>query len=89
MIIFRRGIIGGRTIIGLIIIKIARELDLFRRIVRSIIKRDIEYDKGITKPRSSRPKLYNIRDERTIIRLIKINLKQTYIELIEKSGVFI
>ena len=84
---YRRGIIGGRAAAGLIVVKIARELDLPRRIVRSIIERGAEHDKGTTKPRSGRPKLYNARDERTIIRLARVNPKQTYVELIEKSGV--
>ena len=60
---YRRGIICGRAAAGLIAVKIARKLDLPRRIVRSTIKRGTEHDKGITKPRSDKPKLYKTRDE--------------------------
>ena len=84
---YARGIIKGKTTAGQTPTQIAADLKLSRRTIRTTLARDTERDQGTTKPRSGRPKSFTLRDERTILRMARIDPKQTYRDLIEKSGV--
>ena len=82
-----RGYIAGASAAGVSQYSIARELNVTRATIQTTLSRVNTRVDGESKPRSGRPKITIDREERIILRLARINPKQTYADLILRSGV--
>ena len=80
---YERGQIISRHKHGHTVTDIADTLDYSRKTVFSIIVRDTKRCEGKSKARINRPQKYIIRDERAILRHIRLFLKYTYIKVLE------
>ena len=72
---YTRGFILGQLTAGVKQADVAKALNLFRAIVRTILLRADTRINGELVERSGRPKVTDDRDERIILRLVRINLK--------------
>ena len=79
---YTRGIIFGKHSAGVTVTNIVRQLSLPDSTVRTIITNRNDDLNGKSNPRCGRLKITNDRDERTILRLARLNPKQAYKDLI-------
>ena len=84
---YTRGKIIGARNAGMRPAHIATQLNLPPTTIHTTLRRDEQRDNGQSDSRSGRPRATDDRDERTLLRLIRIDPKITYEDLIEKSGV--
>ena len=84
---YTRGFILRQLTAGVEQADVAKALNLSRATVRTTLLRADTRINGESVERSGRPKVTDDRDERIILRLARINPKQTYQELIQRSGV--
>ena len=82
-----RGIIIGRKIEGATMTKIRQSFNVPESTIRNIVNNASHQPNRESTPRSGRPKATKSRDERTPLRLVRIDPKLTYRDLIKKSGV--
>ena len=75
---YTRGFILGQLTAGVKQADVAKALNLSRATVRiTLLRANIRINGELIK-RSSKPKVIDDRNERIILRLVRINLKQTY-----------
>ena len=84
---YTRGFILGQLTAGVKQADVAKTLNLSRTTVKTTLLRANTRINGESIKRSDRLKVTDDRDERIIFRLARINLKQTYQKLIQRSGV--
>jgi len=81
-----RAQIYGAPRYGVSVAEIASQENLPASTVKSVIKRVYLNGGTLSKPRNGRPKKYTDRSQRAIMRMIKLNPKITYTELLERLG---
>ena len=75
---YTRGFILGQLTASVKQTNVAKALNLSRTIIRTtLLRANTRINDELVK-KSSRPKVTDDRDERIILRLVRINLKQTY-----------
>ena len=84
---YERGIVVGQASQGATIRQISASLFIPRSTIHDTLINAITHPDGESKPRSGRPKATDDRDERTLLRLVRIDPKISYTDLIEQSGV--
>jgi len=75
---YARGRIVGAARAGISPAQIARDENRSYSTITSTLELDLQRDEGESKPRSGRPKLYTDRDERKILRQVRLYPKCTY-----------
>jgi DNA-binding CsgD family transcriptional regulator len=75
---YERGRIIGKAEEGATSAKIARDLKCSESAVKYTIRQEVLCNKGTSLVRASRTKSYNDREERNIVRHIRLNPKHTY-----------
>jgi transposase len=78
---FTRAKIVGARDFGGTPTQIGTRYNLAESTIRSTLKLDPERSNGISKPRSGRPKLYTEREERCILRQVRLHPKCTYADV--------
>ena len=84
---YMRGFILGQLTTNVKQADVTKALNLSQAIVRTTLLRANTHINGESVERSNKLKVTDDQDERIILRLTRINLKQTYYELIQRSGV--
>ena len=84
---YERGIIVGVSKTTDSATVIAQLTKVPRTTIQSTLLIDSEHDEGTTKPRSGRPKIYDERDERLILRYVRKNPKDTYADILEAISI--
>ena len=83
---YKRGKIEGARTIGGSWRQITEALHIPLRTVRNTISQASTRYEGATQPRIGRPNIYDPRDERLILRIVRQNPKITYRQLAQESG---
>ena len=78
---FARGKIVGAAQMGSNPSRIAAIQNLSRSTIRNTLRLNHERNDGQSKPRTGRPKLYTDRDERSILRQVRLHPKCTYADV--------
>ena len=84
---FQRGILVGQAAAGSSTATIRKLFSLPESTIRTTLSNAEYQPDGKTRPRSGQPKATDERDERNLLRLARLDLKQTYADLITRSGV--
>ena len=83
----KRGQILGMRDAGTPVSRIARVLNTPQTTIFTTLRRHEQRPHGKSMPRAGRPKVLDLRDQRTILRIIRLDPRITYRRLIEQSGV--
>ena len=78
---YQRGLIVGAAGSGAKPTQLARQYKVSRDTIKSTLRLDLERKDGESKPRSGRPKAYSDRDERKILRQVRLHPKCTYADV--------
>ena len=82
---YTRGIIVGRSLAGETPTKIAADLQIPRRTIRTTLSATTKREEGVSKPRSGRPVCYTGREKRSILRLARSDPTLTHHQLKQLS----
>jgi transposase len=84
---YQRGIICGAVLSGSTTAELTRAFNIPESTIRSTIQSTTTRRDGRSKPRSGRPSIITPRAERTLLRMIRLQPKIKYKDLISAAGV--
>ena len=84
---YQRGILVRASRAGAKLSEISQALSIPKSTIYDTLKIDLERDNGKSKPRTGRPFSYSSRDERKVLRFIRISPKSTYDHVQKECGV--
>ena len=84
---FFRGKVIGAVKYGAKMADIARQENVPYSTIKGIVQRSAKQAGGVSNPRTGRPKCYSARDERKLLRYVRLHPLSTYATIAQETGV--